>query len=393
MADWAVQRFESSGDGPRLGVKDIIDVQGTINSAGCKVLAAQASVAKDDAPIVARARAAGASVVAKTVLVELAYGAQGINPFYGTPENPISKELIPGGSSSGSAVGVAMGELDVAYGTDTGGSVRIPAACCGIYGLKTTHGRVSTDGVIALANSLDTVGPLGAQPSVLSLAMTWLDPTYSEAEEIPHGSALRVRTSDSPLIESSIDAALNAAGLMVSEWESGGGRLRDIWQTASAVMGYEAWKNDSKYLRERHRMDPKVVERLMSGSTVTGEKYEESIELGQSFRSEVLGLIGENGVLALASIPFEIPDLSRAYSRWLNVNTIPFNLAGLPAISVPIPVRFIEGVLGNLWSGSEVGQGIGRNGVRVPVSLQLVGVPNSEERLIATAQLIHNSLR
>ena len=102
-----------------------------------------------------------ARMVGKTNLSELAMGASGVNEWFGTPRNPLDPTLIPGGSSSGSAVAVAAGQAEVGIGSDTGGSVRVPAACCGIVGLKTTHGRVPLDGVLPLAQSLDTVGPLG----------------------------------------------------------------------------------------------------------------------------------------------------------------------------------------------------------------------------------------
>ena len=160
MNHWIVQLDEGPADGPRLAVKDAIDVAGTVSTAGCQALADRGLVAADDAPCVATARAAGARLVGKTNLHELCFGTTGLNPTFGDPVNPRWPELVPGGSSSGSAVAVALDEADVAYGTDTGGSVRIPAACCGIAGLKTTHGRVSIEGVWPLSPSLDTVGPL-----------------------------------------------------------------------------------------------------------------------------------------------------------------------------------------------------------------------------------------
>src|SRR5437899_2082184 len=122
---WMV-RLDAPGDGPRLAVKDCIDVEGLPTTAGCQVIAEQASPA---------ARRAGARIVGKTTLTELCWSASGVNPWSGTPANPLDPRRLPGGSSSGSAVAVAAGEADVALGTDTGGSVRIPAACCGIAGL------------------------------------------------------------------------------------------------------------------------------------------------------------------------------------------------------------------------------------------------------------------
>ena len=141
MTIW-LEKFTAHGDGPRLAVKDAIDVAGSPTTLACPVISDQATPAERDAPVVAAARAAGARIVGKTNLTELCRAADGVNPWTGTPENPLDAERIPGGSSSGSAVAVALDEADVALGTDTGGSVRVPAACCGIVGLKTTHGRV-----------------------------------------------------------------------------------------------------------------------------------------------------------------------------------------------------------------------------------------------------------
>src|SRR5882724_8196221 len=149
MGTWVV-RIPGDADGndagPRLAVKYCIDVAGLPTTAGCPVVAEMAERAHTDAAVVASARRAGARIVGKTSLTELCWSASGINHWAGTPVNPLDPRRLPGGSSSGSAVAVAAGEADVALGTDTGGSVRIPAACCGIVGLKTTWGRVPLDG-------------------------------------------------------------------------------------------------------------------------------------------------------------------------------------------------------------------------------------------------------
>src|SRR5580658_8479506 len=149
-----------AGGGIRLAVKDLIDVAGVPTTAGSQALAATAAAAERDAQCLAGARGAGARIVGKANLDELAFGASGVNAYFGTPVNPLDPGRVPGGSSSGSAVAIADGEADIAYGSDTGGSVRIPAAFCGRTGLKTTHGRISLEGVWPLAPSLDTVGPM-----------------------------------------------------------------------------------------------------------------------------------------------------------------------------------------------------------------------------------------
>src|SRR5690242_11671075 len=177
---WIV-RLDVPGHGPRLAVKDCIDVEGLPTTAGCQVVAEQASPAGRDAAVVAATRRAGARIVGKTNLTELCWSASGVNPWSGTPPNPADPLRLPGGSSSGSAVAVATGGTDAALGTDTGGSVRIPAACCGIAGLKTTWGRVPLRGVWPLAPSLDTIGPMARDVAGLITGMALLEPGFRAA--------------------------------------------------------------------------------------------------------------------------------------------------------------------------------------------------------------------
>jgi len=146
-------------DGAIVSIKDLFDVAGEPTRAGSKILA-NAAAAKADASIVRRLRAAGAVIVAKTNMTEFAFSGVGMNPHYGTPGNPADRKRVPGGSSSGAAVSVADQMAVAALGTDTGGSVRIPAAVCGIVGFKPTARRVPIDGVVPLSTSLDSIGPL-----------------------------------------------------------------------------------------------------------------------------------------------------------------------------------------------------------------------------------------
>jgi amidase len=153
--------------GRTFAVKDIIDVAGIRTGAGNPDFLAEARAAAEHAPAVAALLAAGADLVGKTVTDEFAYSLQGTNSHYGTPRNPVDPLRVPGGSSSGSASAVASGLVRIALGTDTGGSVRVPASYCGILGLRTSHGRISRDGVFPMAPSLDTVGPFARDPSDL----------------------------------------------------------------------------------------------------------------------------------------------------------------------------------------------------------------------------------
>ena len=166
----------------RLAVKDLIDVKGVVTTAGSQYLAKNRAPASRDAECLTNARKRNVEIVGKTNLTEFAFGGSGINEYFGTPRNYFNgrRRLIPGGSSSGSAVAVANGMADVAFGTDTAGSVRVPAACCGILGLKTTFGLVSLKGVFPLSpNNLDTVGPMAKDVPHLVEGMDLLEDGFA----------------------------------------------------------------------------------------------------------------------------------------------------------------------------------------------------------------------
>jgi len=154
------------GDGPVVAVKDLVRVRGTVTTGGGAIL--PKVVDTDDAPVIARMRTHGCVVVGKANLHEWAFGVTSANPHYGAVLNPRDPTRIPGGSSGGSAAAVALGMCDWAVGSDTGGSIRIPAGLCGVVGFKPTVGTVATEGVIPLSRTLDTLGPLA--PDVLSAA-------------------------------------------------------------------------------------------------------------------------------------------------------------------------------------------------------------------------------
>jgi aspartyl-tRNA(Asn)/glutamyl-tRNA(Gln) amidotransferase subunit A len=147
-------------DGTIVSIKDLFDVPGEVTRAASNVLFEEGQVAAADAPAIARLRAAGAVIIAKTNMTEFAFSGVGHNPHYGTPGNPADRTRVPGGSSSGAAVAVADGMCEIAIGTDTGGSTRIPAALCGIVGFKPSKYRVPTEGAFPLSFTLDSVGPL-----------------------------------------------------------------------------------------------------------------------------------------------------------------------------------------------------------------------------------------
>ena len=358
-----------SASGIRLAVKDLIDVEGVQTTAGSRAVAETATPADRDAACMAGARAAGVAIVGKANLHELAYGGAGINEWFGTPVNPLDPDLLPGGSSSGSAVAVADGEADVAYGSDTGGSVRIPAAFCGITGLKTTHGRVSLDRVWPLAPSLDTVGPMARDIAGVVTGMALLEPGF--VVDVPPARQVgRVRPAGfdvDPRIDAAVDAALARSGLEVAEADLPG------WLAARGACGVildaEALESNRALLAgpaRRALIGPNVTARFAAAEAVTAEQVAGARAAQPGWREALAGALRTVGLLALPTVPFYPPPLAAAPGLHFTAFTNAVNLAGFPALALPVP------------SAHD----------RLPASLQLIGPPGSEALLLATGAVI-----
>ncbi len=400
MSKWWVKRYVSDADlnseDLTIAVKDLFDMEGEVTGAGSKVVSSWNNKAEVDATTVANAKLSGATVVGKSITTELAFAAQGVNPFFGTPTNPSYPDLIPGGSSSGSAVAVASGEVKVGFGSDTGGSIRIPACCCGIYGLKTTAGRVSTQGVWPLSQTLDTVGPLAKSLENLAVGLKIMENSdFSFAKTRPFMRVLRVRTSASTRVESAIEVCLRA----FDELDVVDHPFLEqdmLCQAGSTVMGFEAYRNNSAVLKEAHRMDPWVRNRLEDSSSISDRSYGEALSYMYDQRSRYADLLVEqDAVMVLATVPSPIPPLTKAYAHKLNVNTLPFNVLGLPAVSFPLPSSFVCAELGSIQSSlsaGDEGQGMSQSGGEVAISVQMVGPPNSEDRLLKTVEMLESRM-
>jgi amidase len=363
-----ITRFETSGSGVRLAVKDLIDMAGVPTTAGCRAVADEATPAAADAACLAGARASGARIVGRTNLHELALGVTGENPWFGTPVNPLDPRLVPGGSSSGSAVAVATGEADVAFGSDTGGSVRIPSACCGTAGLKTTHGRISLEGVWPLAPSFDTVGPMARDVAGLARGMALLEPGFTPAA----GRSFRVgrlRLEADDRIDAAVDEALRRAELEVREVEL------PEWAEASAAAGVllvaEAWATDRALLeRAEDRIGADVVARLRLGAAVDEATRRRARETAGRWRARLDQLFTEIDALAMPTLTIFPPPLGRGEDILMARCTLPANLAGVPALAIPVP-----------------------SGGHLPASLQLMGPRWGEDMLLAVGALIEAATR
>jgi amidase len=359
-------RLDAPGanEGPRLAVKDCIDVAGLPTTVGCQVIAEQASPAARDAAVVAAARQAGARIVGKTNLTELCWSAVGANSWSGTPVNPADPRRVPGGSSSGSAVAVAAGEADVALGTDTGGSVRIPAACCGVVGLKTTWGRVPVAGVYPLAPSLDTVGPLGADVAAVELGMRLIEPGFAAASREPAAErAGRIRPQAHPAVDAAVDAALAAAGVRTADVE--GLDFAATADAANVILDAEAYRVNSYLMPHLDRLSRHNQLNLAEAAAITAGQVAAAERTRQAVRDWFAGMLASHPFLALPTLT-GAPPLLGERGMSLTVLTMPANLAGLPALTLPVP-------------GGPAG---------LPASLQLIGPPGGEEQLIALGRRI-----
>ena len=378
VTPWIVRFEQARGSDdrrPRVAVKDAIDVAGVPTTAGCVAVRDRATPALADAACLAGFRTAGVTIVGKTTLTELCLSPTGVNEAFGMPRNPLAPDLIPGGSSSGSAVVVASGEADLALGTDTGGSVRIPAACCGLVGLKTTWGRIPLRGVWPLAPTLDTVGPIARDVAGVVDGLRLLDPSWSgPARPAAAVGRLRIEGTD-PAVEDAVDAALAAAGFTVHSVGLRGWAALDVPFTA--ILLGELWRCHHD-LVDSPGLSRWANKALHRGRTVSDGQLADALAARAGWQAELAEALRATPVLALPTLPGPPParDASRGFP--ITSLTVPFNLAGVPAISLPVP-----------------GPGPGpvpRSRSAVPPSLQLVGPMGGEDVLCATAMVVEQAV-
>ena len=362
-------------DGLRLAVKDCIDVVGVVTTAGSPMVAADAEPALADAACLDGARASGARIVGKANLHELCFGASGVNLHYGTPVNPLDARRVPGGSSSGSAVAVATGEADVGFGTDTAGSIRNPAACCGVVGLKTTWGLVPVEGVRPLAPSLDTVGVFARDVADLAAGATLLDARLTDGDLTASATVGRLRLPGTdPTIDAAIDSALLDAGFVVTDVELPG------WEAATAaaltiLFGEALMVNEELWLRSIQavhtpgapRLGADLEQRFAFAEAIGPAELGEARALREPWRLELADVLGAVGVIALPSMTTYAPRLPEPGDPAASPNpaAAAVNLSGHPAVSLPVP-----------------------SGGLLPASLQLLAPDHHEPRLLATAAAI-----
>jgi amidase len=377
--------------GLRLAVKDNIDMKGIVTTAGSEYFAENHAPAEKDAPCLAIARQRGVRIVGKTNLSEFAVAPSGYNEYYGTPKSPIShfRRLIPGGSSCGSAVAVARGLADVSFGTDTAGSVRVPAACCGIVGLKTTHGLISIEGVYPIEpKHLDTVGPIGKDIASTEQGMELLESGFASkyaaamaakpsAPSIRVGR-LRLKGTDSK-IDLAVDDALARAGFQVvpldDEFRQQWGQATSDGNTLAAV---GAWLTDRPYLF-KSTIAGRTKAAILLGRLSYPRRYRKALARREEWQDALRRVFEKVDFIALPTLqappPAIPPNLGLGILEALVLklqNTVAVNFAGNPALAAPIPLRHDTVHL---------------------TSLQLVGPPQSEAELLNAGRFVEASVK
>lgn len=362
-----------------VAVKDLVDTAGLVTTMGSRHFAGH--VPDADAEVVSRLRAAGAIVVGKTTTHEFAYGPTGDRAANGPGANPHDPRRMAGGSSAGSAAAVAAGWVPLAVGTDTGGSVRIPAALCGVAGIRPSPLRIPDRGVFPLSWSLDSVGVLAADVAGTATGWSVLSGVPSTMDA-PPADALRVglpagfdrldpavHSGLTGLVDRLIGAGARTAPVAVPDVEE----LRWLYRTIQSVEAVTV--HHDRMTTAPELFDPEVLQRLRAAAEVPARDYARALRRLGEVRARAGELLDGVDVLLLPTVPVLAPPLGARDTDigggWtsprdaLLAHTVPFSVLGLPALSLPVPA---PGAL--------------------PVGVQLVGAPGADESLLACARTV-----
>ncbi|MEJ2688033.1 MAG: amidase [Gammaproteobacteria bacterium] len=390
-------RVRATGSGPLNGltfaVKDLIDIAGYITGGGNPDWAADQAPAVRSAPVVDILLNAGSTFVGKTITDELAFSLEGANVHYGTPLNPRCPDRLPGGSSSGSAAAVAAGLSDFALGTDTGGSVRVPASFCGLYGFRPTHGRVPTSGVVPFAPSYDTVGWFARSAKLLArVGHTLLAAQENEIEPVGtrtteptgtmrdangphHDNPLPLVIADDAfeLVDSACAAPLRAAAGALGAQETVQvfeGKSEKWLHAYQILQGFEIWRSLGNWVSKRRpRFGAEIQSRFTGASDIRQTEVASWLPFRHEIRSQLTELLAHRSWLVLPTTP-SLPlhkaasaaERTEFYRVALTLNAIAGH-GGLPQLTLPLCE--LDGC---------------------PLGLSIVGPPGSDEALLHWAR-------
>jgi len=332
--------------GLSFAAKDLFDVAGLPTTAGNPDFAERWGLPRRDAWAVAALKQAGAKLIAKTHTHELAYGITGINPHFGTPQNPKVLGGIPGGSSSGSAVAVAAGLVPVALGSDTAGSVRIPASFCGAYAYRPTHGAIPTKGMVPLAPSYDTVGLLAADPELmLRFARVLLAdalPVVGFDRAVILRDALELCAPEAQVATLWVASKLESLGIKIEEKSLG--LLQEARETQRVLQGAQAWGFHQKWIEEKQpRLGADVRRLLEMASSYSPGEIGRALSEQVRLRSEMGTWLEPGTLVLLPATPSAAPPLADLQEseqalefRWRTLSlTCYASVLGVPVVTVP----------------------------------------------------------
>ena len=372
-----------------VSIKDLFDIAGDVTTAGSKILRDR-SPAAADAAAVARLRAAGAVVIGRSNMTEFAFSGIGINPHYGTPANPYDRgaRRIPGGSSSGAAVSVSDGMAAFALGTDTGGSVRIPAALCGITGFKPTTARVPREGAFPLSTTLDSVGPLAPTVACCVTILQVLAGDVGRALGPAALSAARLGVPKNHMLEdldSDVSEAFQSALQRLSRC---GAKIVDIAvpefdAAAKANVGGgisppEAYAVHRRWLDREREIDPRVLERILRGASVSAADYIDLLADRAQLMKRFVRANYEVDALIMPTVPRIAPRIEE-----LERSPESFRLANGAMLRNTSLINFLDGCALSLPISPPR---------TAPVGLMVVGFAGEDERVLAVGLAIEAAL-
>jgi Asp-tRNA(Asn)/Glu-tRNA(Gln) amidotransferase A subunit family amidase len=351
-------------DGLTVAVKDLFAVRGFPVGAGNPTWLAQAAPEPEDAWAVRALRAAGAAIGGIAQTDELAFSLSGTNGHYGTPPNPAAPDLVTGGSSSGPAAAVATGQADIGLGTDTAGSVRVPASVCGLFGFRPTHGAIPSAGVLPLAPSFDTVGWLAADPAVLDAVGPVLLPRPPSADPPRRLLSLLIPNEGLRLLADTLGCSLVAGPV------PGFDDLENLRTAFRTVQAAEAWAAHGRWITANPgALHADVAARFLAGAGVTADDRRRAAAVIAEQRVRALDALGDDGWLVLPAAggpghPRDAaPDAKDAWRQATLRHTVSASAFGLPSCVVP-------------------------TGSRPPEGLALVGPPGADQALLDAAPTI-----
>jgi aspartyl-tRNA(Asn)/glutamyl-tRNA(Gln) amidotransferase subunit A len=369
LAGIFLARPDEPTGGIPLAVKDLFDTAGLTTTYGSAIFADH--VPTGTAEVVTRLEAHGYANVGKTNLHEFAYGTTSENPHFGSVPNPIAPGRIAGGSSGGSAAALAAGLADAALGSDTGGSIRIPAACCGVVGFKPTWGLVSLDGCFPLAPSLDHAGPMARSVEACAAMTDALVPDF-ERSALDSLGDVRVGVAWTNHAEPLVRARVEEAAARFPDRRSVDAPLGEGARTV--FMREVADVHRELFAEHADLYGANVAAKLETCLAVTDAEYEAGLRAREAHREQLAELFDEIDLIVAPTLPFVAPlagQDERELRGQLTLLTWPFNVAGAPTVALPC--------------------GAAEDGL--PASVQIAGSLGRDALVLAAAELLERALK